>query len=57
MYLAAGIAFKAVKHQARGIEMIPNVDFWKSFPGLVKDGVMFLIHKVTRRGDSYTPVK
>ncbi|XP_058448265.1 uncharacterized protein LOC131428370 [Malaya genurostris] len=27
---------------ARGIEVIPNLDFWKDLPGLVRDGVNFL---------------
>lgn len=29
------------KKGATGIEMIPNVEFWASLPGLVKDGIKF----------------
>jgi len=50
IYLVAGILFNKFKRQLGGIEMIPNVEFWISIPGLVKDGVMFLINKITKRG-------
>jgi len=50
VYLVAGVLFNKFKRQASGIELIPNVGFWTSLPGLVKDGVMFLVHKVTKRG-------
>jgi len=50
VYLAAGITFNKVRRHAHGAEILPNWGFWSSLPGLVKDGVMFLVHKVTKRG-------
>jgi 1,2-dihydroxy-3-keto-5-methylthiopentene dioxygenase len=55
VYLVAGVLFNKFKRQATGIELIPNVGFWTSLPGLVKDGVMFIVHKITKRGQ-YTQV-
>lgn len=55
VYLVGGILFNKFKRQATGVEIIPNVGFWTSLPGLIKDGVMFIVHKITRRGN-YTPV-
>ena len=36
VYIAGGIAYKGGYQGARGVEMIPNLDFWKSLPGYVK---------------------
>jgi len=45
-YLLAGVAYnKFVKHE-NGIDLIPNLEFWKDFPGLVQDGVQFTVVKV-----------
>jgi len=55
VYLVAGVLFNKFKRQASGVELIPNVGFWTSLPGLVKDGVLFIVHKFTRRG-SYQQV-
>ncbi|XP_045169913.1 cation-dependent mannose-6-phosphate receptor-like [Mercenaria mercenaria] len=50
VYLIAGVVFnKFVRHNT-GKELMPNVTLWVAFPGLVKDGVMFVVSKVTRRG-------
>eukprot|EP01027_Heterolobosea_sp_BB2_P022460 GEZU01033072.1.p1 GENE.GEZU01033072.1~~GEZU01033072.1.p1 ORF type:complete len:488 (+),score=112.65 GEZU01033072.1:221-1465(+) len=40
LYLIIGSGIKLVKG-ARGLEAIPNIDFWRSLPGLVWDGVKF----------------
>jgi len=50
VYVAAGVTFNKVKKQATGLELIPNVEFWTSLPGLVKDGAMFIVNKTCRRG-------
>jgi len=50
VYVAAGITYNKVRKQATGLELIPNVEFWTSLPGLVKDGVMFIVNKTCRRG-------
>eukprot|EP01123_Difflugia_compressa_P011847 TRINITY_DN485_c0_g1_i2.p1 TRINITY_DN485_c0_g1~~TRINITY_DN485_c0_g1_i2.p1 ORF type:complete len:245 (-),score=37.41 TRINITY_DN485_c0_g1_i2:62-796(-) len=45
VYLAAGITFNVVKNQKTGVEVIPNLEFWTSAPGMAKDGVLFLWNK------------
>jgi len=54
-YIVGGIIFNKVKRQAHGLELIPNFEFWTSLPGLVKDGVMFIVNSV--RGRGYSPIK
>ncbi|KAG5882995.1 hypothetical protein JTB14_033452 [Gonioctena quinquepunctata] len=43
IYFVGGALILYFIRGARGQEMIPNVDFWKNLPGLVKDGVIFLL--------------
>ena len=33
--------------EARGVEAIPNIEFWRSLPGLIKDGCVFSWSKIT----------
>jgi len=49
VYIVAGILFNKFRRDLTGIELVPNVTFWTSIPGLVKDGVMFLVGKVRGR--------
>ncbi|CAH1799795.1 unnamed protein product [Owenia fusiformis] len=51
LYVIGGMAIKRQRQGARGVEMVPNIEFWKSVPGLVKDGTMFVVGKVTRKGE------
>jgi len=62
VYLVGGILFKKFRMHAEGIDMIPNLGFWTSLPGLVKDGNVWLFRKITGKGSSgggaaYTTVK
>jgi len=41
VYIVGGMAFRYRVREARGLDMIPNRDFWFGIPGLVKDGVHF----------------
>jgi hypothetical protein len=41
LYMVIGMIYKKVKLQSQGLDMVPNVEFWKNLPGLVKDGAMF----------------
>jgi len=50
VYLVAGVLFNKLKAQKNGVELVPNIDFWTSLPGLVKDGIMFPIRKIQGRG-------
>jgi len=49
VYVAAGITYNVVRKKATGKEIIPNVEFWLAIPGLVKDGVMFIVNSTCRR--------
>eukprot|EP00756_Hemistasia_phaeocysticola_P038881 Hpha_TRINITY_DN16787_c2_g2::TRINITY_DN16787_c2_g2_i1::g.76115::m.76115 len=55
VYFAAGFAFNHQKRELRGVEAIPQVAFWKDLPFLVKDGGLFVVGKITGRGQ-YTAV-
>jgi len=50
VYFSAGIAFKKFRLHSEGRDILPNVDFWTSLPGLVIDGFKFLINKARGRG-------
>lgn len=41
-YFTIGSIVRFMYLGARGIEVIPNLEFWKDLPGLVRDGVRFL---------------
>ena len=55
VYFAAGAGYNAYSGK-EGLEIIPNVEFWKDLPFLVKDGVMFLVGLCTG-GGSYSTVE
>jgi len=60
VYLVGGILWQKFKVGASGLELIPNLTFWTSLPGLIKDGVMFMVNSTCRRGagtGSYSQVK
>lgn len=46
VYFIAGSIYRYQKKEARGIEMIPNIDFWRGLPSLVKDGMTFTYNKI-----------
>ena len=47
LYLIAGSLYKwKIKGVSLGINLIPNIEFWKDLPFLVKDGVVFTYRKV-----------
>uniref|UniRef100_A0A182N537 Cation-dependent mannose-6-phosphate receptor n=1 Tax=Anopheles dirus TaxID=7168 RepID=A0A182N537_9DIPT len=41
-YFVIGATVNAFYIGARGMEVIPHLDFWRSLPGLVRDGAQFL---------------
>lgn len=60
-YFTIGSIVRFMYLGARGIEVIPNLDFWKDLPGLVRDGIRFLQNgcRVERREpdpDSYDAI-
>ncbi|XP_028414025.1 uncharacterized protein LOC114536938 isoform X2 [Dendronephthya gigantea] len=46
IYLVSGALFMKYRRGATGKEIVPNVDFWSSIPGLVKDGCVFFGKKM-----------
>lgn len=47
MYVIVGAVVKFVKFEGRGLDMIPNHDFWVGAPGLFKEGCIFFVQKVS----------
>lgn len=54
IYMVGGTLFLAFGRKARGREMIPNVNFWTSLPGLIKDGVLFSLRPCLRKRYGYS---
>jgi hypothetical protein len=50
VYVVVGVSVQAIRGN-RGLEMIPNLEFWKDFPSLIKDGCVFAFYKITCRSD------
>ena len=46
VYFAGGALFMRYRMGASGVEMVPNLTFWRDLPGLVKDGCSFSWQKV-----------
>jgi hypothetical protein len=46
LYCGIGMIWKYKKLGVTGIETIPNIEFWRDYPGLIKDGIAFTITKV-----------
>ena len=55
LYFLAGTVYKAKVKGAAGVEAVPNIDFWRDLPSLVKDGVSFCVGLV--RGGGSAPSK
>ncbi|XP_035689605.1 cation-dependent mannose-6-phosphate receptor-like [Branchiostoma floridae] len=55
VYLVGGIIFMSLVKKASGAERIPNVEFWKDLPILVKDGAVLVISPC-RKQDSYDKI-
>jgi len=46
LYFVGGAIYNKFVQHKEGIEIIPNVEFWMSLPGLVKDGFLFTYRKI-----------
>ncbi|KAL9696455.1 hypothetical protein quinque_016034 [Culex quinquefasciatus] len=60
-YFAIGSIVRFMYLGARGIEVIPNLGFWKDLPGLVRDGARFLqngcrVERAAPDPDSYDAI-
>lgn len=47
VYVVVGVIIKYVKFEGRGLDMVPNIDFWKDIPFLMRDGCVFVVQKVS----------
>ncbi|XP_048247816.1 uncharacterized protein LOC125377817 [Haliotis rufescens] len=50
VYAVGGVSIQKFVRKAEGKEIIPNLNFWSSIPGLIKGGVLFTVRcgKVSR---------
>jgi len=48
LYLGGGITYNYKYRELRGIEVVPQIDYWKQLPGLVYDGCKFSAHHTAR---------
>ena len=46
VYIAAGVAFNKFRRGASGKELVPNLGFWTTLPGLVKVTTLKQIHQI-----------
>jgi hypothetical protein len=53
VYFIAGVLVMKFVYNAEGTAIVPNSEFWASTPGLMKDGVMYIVNKI-RGTSSYT---
>ncbi|XP_060074317.1 uncharacterized protein LOC132554038 [Ylistrum balloti] len=42
-YLVVGMLYRQAVHRAMGLQLLPNLTFWTSLPGLIKDGYLFFV--------------
>ena len=49
LYIAIGMLVKHKRYESRGVDMVPNVDFWREVPSLIKDGFRFTYGKCFNR--------
>jgi len=56
VYLLGGVIVNRFVFHHEGLQMIPNVDFWVASPGLMKDGVMYVVNKVRGGQSGYSRV-
>jgi len=56
VYIVGGILFNRFYRHESGVGLIPNLEFWSTLPGLVKDGVMFIVNKARGTSGSYQQV-
>ena len=41
LYVGIGMLYNFKRHNATGMDLVPNIGFWRELPGLMKDGVRF----------------
>eukprot|EP00794_Sanderia_malayensis_P003086 gene3086-3551_t len=56
VYLVGGILISKFVFHKEGSEIVPNGTFWKGFPFLVKDGILFTYHKISGKQGEYEKI-
>jgi hypothetical protein len=56
VYLLVGILWNRFKRHKRGVEVIPNFEFWRVTMGLFADGAKFLWRKVRCKKGNYETI-
>jgi len=46
LYCGVGMVWKYKKLGVTGIETVPNIEFWRDLPGLIKDGIAYFLKLV-----------
>jgi len=52
-YISFGMYYNQYVNNKKGIEMVPNINFWKEVYGLVKDGLYFTMDNIKNRNIDY----
>lgn len=52
LYVCVGMWVMRAHFNASGLESVPHLSFWMSYPGLVSDGVYFVLSKMGLAGSS-----
>jgi len=56
VYVVVFVLINRFARQQTGLDMLPHRGFWGAIPGYTKDGVMFLVSRVTGKGGNYQSV-
>ncbi|XP_077979005.1 cation-dependent mannose-6-phosphate receptor-like [Glandiceps talaboti] len=56
LYIVVGILYMKFVREAEGTDLIPNKMFWISLPGLIKDGVLFVLRPCRKGSTPYDEI-
>ena len=56
-YISFGMYYNQYVNNKKGIEMIPNINFWKEVYGLVRDGLYFTMANIKNRNMDYNSLE
>ncbi|XP_070565876.1 cation-dependent mannose-6-phosphate receptor-like isoform X2 [Ptychodera flava] len=56
VYFVGGILYMKFAKQAAGLDLIPNREFWVSLPGLIKDGILFVVSPCRKGSTPYDEI-
>ena len=48
LYFALGYIYNFKQNNLSGKEALPNIEFWRTFPGLVQDGLAYSLQKLNQ---------